>query len=122
MRKAIDPLIGSWRLDVSKSSYWALMQTTVKELSAVYRELSDGMVEVSIAGMRADGSTISDKAVFPRQGGFVKDQQGIASKDISSIVTVIDPYTFYLGKGCALDIPLKNSGIWKPEVRSQKPE
>jgi hypothetical protein len=28
----------------------------------------------------------------------------------------------FLGKGCALDIPLKNSGIWKPEVRSEKPE
>jgi hypothetical protein len=26
------------------------------------------------------------------------------------------------GKGCALDIPLKNSGIRKPEVGSQKPE
>jgi hypothetical protein len=28
----------------------------------------------------------------------------------------------YPGKGFALDIPLKNSGIRKPEVRSQKPE
>jgi hypothetical protein len=25
-----------------------------------------------------------------------------------------------LGKGCSLDIPLKNSGIRKPEVRSRK--
>ena len=94
--RAADPLIGSWRLDVSKSSYWALMQTTVKELSTGYRDLGDGMVEVSMAGMRADGSAISGKAVFPRQGGSVKNQQGTASEDISSILTVIDPYNFYL--------------------------
>ena len=93
---AADPLIGSWRLDVSKSGYWALTQTTVKELSTVYRELEDGMVEVSCIGVRADGSAISSKAVFPRQGGFVKDQLGIGSEDIVSIVTVIDSYNFYL--------------------------
>ncbi len=93
---AADPLIGSWRLDVSKSDYWALKQTTVKELTTIYRELGDGMVEVSCIGVRADGTAISGKALFPRQGGFVKDQQGIGSEDISSIVTVIDPYNFYL--------------------------
>jgi hypothetical protein len=27
--------------------------------------------------------------------------------------------TAALAKGCALGIPLKSSGIWKPEVRSQ---
>ncbi len=29
---------------------------------------------------------------------------------------------FEPSKGFALDIPLKSSGIWKPEFRSQKPE
>ncbi len=31
-----DPLIGTWKLNVSKSNYWALMRTTVKEVGGEY--------------------------------------------------------------------------------------
>ena len=86
-----DPLIGTWKLNVAKSNYWALQKATVKEVTGVYRELKDGQIEVAATGTRTEGSLISLKGTFPRQGGGT-----IAPEGMSYIVTVIDPYNFYL--------------------------
>jgi len=93
---AADPIIGTWKLNVAKSNYWALLQSNMRELTSVYRELETGQIEVAATGTRTDGSTISFKGIFPRQGGIAKGQTDSAPEGLSSIVTVIDPYTFYL--------------------------
>ena len=86
-----DPLIGTWKLDAAKGNYWALQQTTVKELTGSYRELGNGQIEVTGTGTREDGSPISFKGTFPRQGGGT-----ISAEGISSVVTVIDLYNYYI--------------------------
>ena len=86
-----DPHIGTWKLDAAKGNYWALQQTTVKELTGSYRELGNGQIEVTGTGTREDGSPISFKGTFPRQGGGT-----ISAEGVSSVVTVIDLYNYYL--------------------------
>ena len=86
-----DPLIGAWKLNVAKGNYWALQQTAVKELMSNYRELGNGQIEVTGTGTREDGSPISFKGTFPRQGGGT-----ISAEGISSVVTVIDLYNYYI--------------------------
>ena len=86
-----DPLIGTWKLNVAKGNYWALQQTTVKELTSNYRDLGNGQFEVTGTGTREDGSSISFKGTFPRQGGGA-----ISAEGVSSVVTVIDLYNYYI--------------------------
>jgi hypothetical protein len=86
-----DPLIGTWKLDAAKGNYWALQQTTVKELTGSYRGLGNGQIDVTVTGTREDGSPISLKGTFPRQGGGKITDDGM-----SYVVTVIDLYRFYL--------------------------
>lgn len=88
---AADPLIGTWKLNVAESNYWALQRTTVRELITNYRELSDGYIEVTVTGTQVNGLPISLKSTFPRQGGGT-----ISAEGISYIVTVIGSYNFFL--------------------------
>ncbi len=86
-----DPLIGIWKLNVAKGNYWALQQTIVKEMTSNYRELGNGQIEVTCTGNREDCSPISFKGTFPREGGGP-----ISAGGISSVVTVIDLYKYYI--------------------------
>lgn len=86
-----DPLIGTWKLNVAKGNYWALQQTTVKEMTSNYRELVNGQIEVTGTGTRENGSPISFKGTFPRQGGGT-----ITAEGVSSVVTVIDLCNYYI--------------------------
>ena len=67
------------------------LQTLIKEAMGAYRELENDMIEVTATGTGTDGSPVSLKGTFPRQGGGT-----IAPEGMSYVVTVIDPYIFYL--------------------------
>jgi hypothetical protein len=86
-----DPLIGIWKLNIAKSNFWAFQQATMKEVTGAYRELGNDMIEVTATGTATDGSPVSLKGAFPRQGGGTITPEGM-----SYVVTVIDPYSFYL--------------------------
>ena len=91
-----DPLIGTWKLDVTKTRFDALLQVDLKEATAVYRKIDADNIEVAATGTRMDGSPISFKATFPRQGGATKVKKGDLREGISGFVTVIHPSIFYL--------------------------
>jgi len=89
---AADPMVGTWKLNVAKSkfspAYLALQKIAApKEQSNVVREVGD-QFEVTVTGTRMDGSPISDKGAFPRQGGMLQAQTSFP-KGMSIVVTVI---------------------------------
>jgi hypothetical protein len=96
---AADPNVGTWKLNLAKSKLLPSTQAPVKEETIVVREIGD-QFEITIAGTRTDGSTISSKGTNPKQGGVT---QGAAiPKDFMVMVTMISPnewYNTYLQNG-----------------------
>jgi hypothetical protein len=39
-----DPLMGTWKLNIAKSNFWALQGATMKEGIGDYRELGNDMI------------------------------------------------------------------------------
>ena len=96
---AADPMVGTWKLNVAKSkfspAYLAFQKIVApKEQSNVVREVGD-QLEVTVTGIRTDGSPISDKGAFPRQGGMLQAQSPSLPKGTSIVVTVIGPGHWY---------------------------
>ena len=68
---AADPLIGTWKLNVSKSKY-PPNQPAPKEQTETYRELADGQIELTYQSIEKDGSSSLLIENFPLQGGVPK--------------------------------------------------
>ena len=82
---AADPSVGTWKLNVSKST-----SADVKELTLVKREVNNGMIELVETGTLKDGSKISDKFSHPQQGGIVTSLAAKPAEGVLSVVTIID--------------------------------
>lgn len=89
---AADPFVGTWKLNVAKSTIPQSQQTT-KELTVVMRELGD-QIELTATGTRTDGSAILSRSTRPKQGGVIEDQTAPPAGR-SSIITVISPGNSY---------------------------
>jgi hypothetical protein len=66
-----DALLGTWKLDVSKSTYSGFEPP--RELVETYRVLANGEIERTVTGISADGA--ADPVVrmtWPRRGGVIK--------------------------------------------------
>jgi len=72
---AADPIIGTWKLNVSKSKNLSSLGVMVQ--TETYREVDEENIEIAIKGIRADGSPLSYKILFPRQGGQVRYPQPV---------------------------------------------
>jgi hypothetical protein len=79
---AADPIIGTWRLNLSESKF----SPALSELAGpppklhieTYREIED-RIELSGTETRPDGSSTSGKMSFPKQGGVVKVENAAVS-------------------------------------------
>jgi hypothetical protein len=96
----VDPRIGTWKLNVTKSKFspvWlaAMKQAPPKEETVVFRELGAGEYELAITGSQTDGKPIAVIGTFPRQGGAVKIQQGVLPEGMTIVSTKIDPKNSY---------------------------
>jgi hypothetical protein len=69
-----DPMLGTWKLNVAKSTFPSDVQAPPKELTQVIRRLKNNEGEFIQTGIRTDGTLISVKYMVPRQGGAVKTQ------------------------------------------------
>jgi hypothetical protein len=78
---AADPIIGTWKLNIGKSKG---PEGRHKELTEVYKELDSGLIELTRTGTEMDGSPISGKYIYPKQGGEAKIIDRIPSKMILS--------------------------------------
>ncbi len=88
---AADPVVGTWKLNVAKSKMPPSTQAPVKEETYVVKQVGDQM-QVSVTGVRTDGSTISNKHSNPINGGMVTYQEGApTTAGRMDIYTVIGP-------------------------------
>jgi hypothetical protein len=95
--RAGDPMLGTWVLNVAKSSYPSSVEAPPKELIQVIRRISNTQGEFSQTGTRRDGTPILVKYLVPRRGGVAKPQSPLPEG--SSIVVKKagsgDVYTTY---------------------------
>jgi len=89
---AADPIIGTWRLNLSQSKFSAASSEMIdprpKLHIETYREIED-RIEVSGTVTRLDGFSTSGKLSWPKQGGVVKVENAAVS-DLS-IMALLAP-------------------------------
>ncbi len=78
---AADPIIGTWKLNIAKSSFSpilqaALKQSTPKEGKEVYRAIEGNQIELTYTRTRTDGSSTLERLTWPAQGGALKNLLG----------------------------------------------
>jgi hypothetical protein len=89
---AADPLIGTWKLNVTKST---ISQT--QPFNVTFREIEGDKIEVTTTSINADGSAISAisvRATWPRMGGPVQILQG-GNEALSYFVILVEPGNWY---------------------------
>jgi len=101
-----DPIIGTWKLNRSKSRLMPDLPIDVgqnaKEATEAYQEVDD-QIELTLSGTSISGEPISGKGRWPRDGGIVRsDQEFTSYEGIFIVETLIAPgdwYATYLKDG-----------------------
>jgi hypothetical protein len=62
---ASDPIIGTWKLNVAKST------VPHKEYTEIYKEVGEDRIELTRFGIHGFGTKFNEKLTWPRQGGVV---------------------------------------------------
>jgi hypothetical protein len=94
--KAEDPMVGTWKANLSKSKVPAAMSAKLATISVAFRELDADTYELTAQYVLKDGSTApAYKLTVPKAGGMQTYQQGGPGKGVSVVTTWIDPYTHY---------------------------
>lgn len=93
---ASDPIIGTWKSNIEKSSLLADEQDLkLKEETVVCREIEEDLIEVTINSVWKDGSQNSTKWTFPRQGGVAKCISGTIPEERLYIATLVEAGNWY---------------------------
>ena len=69
---AADPIIGTWKRNLEKSTLYQSARGDLKDIIEVYKETEGNMIETTYTSFRKDGSTLVIKKIFPKEGGIVK--------------------------------------------------
>jgi len=96
----LDPIIGTWKLNVSKSRTLRDLPIDVgqnaKEATEVYQEVDD-QIELTLTGTSISGEPISGKVRWPRDGGIAVSVQEVTSYEgILIVETLIAPGDWYV--------------------------
>lgn len=83
---AADPIMGTWKLNVAKSTFGPGVEAPIKEQTNVVQEAGTDQCEVIVTGTAVNGANYNMKSAFPRQGGA-----SIGAQTVSSILTIIGP-------------------------------
>ena len=93
---AADPIIGTWNLNLAKSSPSTDDQDP-KERTEVYREVDDDLIELVLGNTLMDGSSTSSKWTWPKQGGFVnRHLPEPLPEGRAYVVTLVEPGHWYV--------------------------
>jgi hypothetical protein len=71
---AADPFVGTWKLDLRKSTFEQGSPITSETIAIT--ESGDGQAQFVMTQVYSDGSSISVKAVLPIAGGRVRTREG----------------------------------------------
>jgi hypothetical protein len=88
---AADPFVGTWKLNVEKSSFPPGEVPEKEETVVIAEEGIHGVV--SVTGVAGDGKPISRKYTYPFNGGFVTNIAPKPKPDLSEIRKRIDDRT-----------------------------
>jgi hypothetical protein len=91
---AVDTM-GTWKLNLAKSTLPPNMAANVKESILVFREIDADTIEGSSTQTLKDGKTTTAKWTTPKSGGIQTYQQGAPEKGISTLAVIIDEDTIY---------------------------
>jgi len=86
---AADPLIGTWKTNIEKSSLPADQQG-IKEDTNTYREIEGDLIELSITTINEDGSLYKALWTWPKQGGFAKVLSRTLDEGVIYVQTLIE--------------------------------
>ena len=86
---AADPIIGTWKLNIAKSTFASNAPPPPKEQTETYRYLNTGEIELTYKNLEKDGSSELLVLAWPAQGGAVKIIKGDIPKNISWVETLI---------------------------------
>lgn len=90
---AADPIIGTWKLNVAKSKI-PQSESSPKEQTEIYREVGSN-IEFSVTTTQTDGSVVSGKLSWPKEGGAVKAVAGQVPKGRSYVEILVGPGEWY---------------------------
>lgn len=92
---AADPIIGTWKLNVSKSKYPS-NEKPPREVTETYREIDGGRIELTYEGIEDDGTKFLFKATWPVEGGLANIIEGQANPKRSYVETLLEPGNWYV--------------------------
>lgn len=92
---AADPIIGTWKLDVSKSKLVPSLSPP-RAQTEVYRELASGQMELELTQVNNEGVSTSVILSWPAGGGLVQDPRGGLPHGITAIETLLKPGEWYV--------------------------
>ena len=87
---ASDPIIGTWKTNLEKSSF-PVDQQGIKEDTNTYREIDGDLIELSIKTINPDGSLYTALWTWPKQGGYAKVLSRTLEEGIVYVQTLIEP-------------------------------
>jgi hypothetical protein len=92
---AADPIVGTWKLDVSKSKLVPSLSPP-KAQTEVYRELASGQIELELTTINNEGASTSVILSWPAGGGVVQDLRGGLPKGVTVVETLLEPGDWYV--------------------------
>jgi len=95
----VEPIIGSWRMNVSASKISPTLQDVFKiaapkQRTEVYRQIPDGRIELKGTFTGIDGSSYSYSKTFPAEGGM--GQYVNSDPNESDVNTRVSPREWYV--------------------------
>ncbi len=87
---AADPIIGTWKTNLEKSSF-PDDQQGIKEDTNTYREIEGDLIELSITTIQEDDSLYTALWTWPKQGGFAKCLSRTLPEGFLYVQTLIEP-------------------------------
>ena len=97
---AADPIIGTWKLNITQSKFSPVLQAlqkkyTRKERTENYRVDEKDRIVLSTNTILTDGSSLVGGAIWPAQGGMVIVHDPPVA-DTSQVETLIEPGNWYV--------------------------
>ena len=86
---AADPLIGTWKTNIEKSSLPADQQGMKEDINT-YREIEGDLIELSISTIQEDGSLYTAKWIWPKEGGFAKCLSRTLDEGVLYVQTLLE--------------------------------
>jgi|1185.fasta_scaffold168851_1 hypothetical protein len=91
---AADPIIGTWKLDLSKSKLDP-SESSLKAQTEVYEELAAARIRMELTRINKEGaSTVS--LSWPADGGLVQDPEGGLPQGMTVVEILLKPGEWYV--------------------------